>query len=71
MASLLYMAVASLDGFVADRAGRFDWAVPDDEVHAFINDMIRPIGTYLYGRRMYETMAAWETAGSGAGLGVR
>ncbi|MGA7353938.1 MAG: dihydrofolate reductase family protein [Candidatus Cybelea sp.] len=61
MASLLYVAVTALDGFVADRTGKFDWAVPDDEVHAFINDMMRPIGTYLYGRRMYETMAGWET----------
>jgi len=61
MASLLYVAIASLDGFVADRAGRFDWAVPDDEVYAFINDMMRPIVTYLYGRRMYETMTGWET----------
>jgi hypothetical protein len=47
MASLLYIAIASLDGFVADRAGRFDWAAPDDALHAFINDMMRPIGTYL------------------------
>jgi dihydrofolate reductase len=62
MASLLYIAIASLDGFVADRAGGFDWAAPDDALHAFINDMMRPIGTYLYGRRMYETMAGWETA---------
>ena len=44
-----------------DEAGNFDWAVPDDDVHAFVNDLERPIGTYLYGRRMYETMAAWET----------
>lgn len=61
MASLLYVAIASLDGFVADRSGRFHWAFPDDEVLAFINDLMRPIGTYLYGRRMYETMAGWET----------
>src|SRR5688500_1433629 len=53
--------IASLDGYVADEDGNFDWAVPDEEVHAFINDMDRPIGTYLYGRRMYETMVGWET----------
>jgi dihydrofolate reductase len=61
MARLIYSAIASLDGFVADRDGRFDWAAPDDDVHAFVNDLERPIGTYLYGRRMYEVMAAWET----------
>lgn len=61
MASLLYVTIASLDGFVADRSGGFQWAFPDDEVHAFINDLMRPIRTYIYGRRMYETMAAWET----------
>ena len=61
MARLIYSAIASLDGFVADEDGNFDWAVPDEEVHAFINDLDRPIGTYLYGRRMYETMAGWET----------
>jgi dihydrofolate reductase len=60
LARLIYSAIASLDGFVADANGKFDWAVPDDEVHAFINDIERPIGTYLYGRRMYETMVAWE-----------
>jgi dihydrofolate reductase len=58
---LMYSAIASLDGYVADADGRFDWAVPDDEVHAFVNDLERPVGTYLYGRRMYEVMAAWET----------
>jgi dihydrofolate reductase len=68
---LLYIAVASLDGFVADRTGGFDWALPDDEVHASINDMMRPIGTSLYGRRMYETMAGWETAEADPGLSVR
>jgi dihydrofolate reductase len=61
MAQLIYSAIASLDGYVADDAGRFDWAVPDDEVHAFVNDTERPIGTYLYGRRMYEVMRGWET----------
>jgi dihydrofolate reductase len=61
MAQLIYSAIASLDGYVADDAGRFDWAVPDDEVHAFVNDTERPIGTHLYGRRMYEVMRGWET----------
>jgi dihydrofolate reductase len=58
---LNYSSIASLDGYVADEHGRFDWAAPDDEVHAFVNDLERPIGTYLYGRRMYDVMAAWET----------
>ena len=62
MAKLIYAALASLDGYVEDEQGRFDWAAPDDEVHAFVNDLERPIGTYLYGRRMYETMVFWETA---------
>jgi dihydrofolate reductase len=57
----MYSVIASLDGYVADADGRFDWSVPDDEVHAFVNDLERPVGTYLYGRRMYEVMAAWET----------
>jgi dihydrofolate reductase len=61
MAKLVYSAIASLDGYVADVDGNFDWAVPDEEVHAFINDLERTLGTYLYGRRMYETMAGWET----------
>ena len=61
MAKLIYSAIASLDGYVADQNGNFDWAMPDEEVHAFINDLNRPIGTHLYGRRMYETMAGWET----------
>jgi dihydrofolate reductase len=61
VATLIYSAIASLDGYIEDRDGRFDWAVPDDEVHGFINDLQRPVGTYLYGRRMYETMAGWET----------
>jgi dihydrofolate reductase len=60
-ARLLYSAIASLDGYVEDATGRFHWAAPDEEVHAFVNELERPIGTYLYGRRMYETMAAWET----------
>ena len=62
MAKLIYSAIASLDGYVADEDGNFDWAAPDEEVHAFVNDLERPVGTYLYGRRMYETMVFWETA---------
>ena len=62
MAQLIYSAIASLDGYVNDAQGNFDWAAPDDEVHAFVNDLERPVGTYLYGRRMYETMRFWETA---------
>jgi len=61
MTKLIYAAIASLDGYVEDEEGRFDWAAPDDEVHAFVNELERPIGTYLYGRRMYETMVFWET----------
>jgi dihydrofolate reductase len=61
MVKLIYSAIASLDGYVEDQQGTIDWAAPDDEVHAFINDLERPIGTYLYGRRMYETMLSWET----------
>jgi dihydrofolate reductase len=62
VAELIYSAITSLDGYVADEEGNFDWAAPDDEVHAFVNDLERPIGTYLYGRRMYEVMRYWETA---------
>jgi dihydrofolate reductase len=61
MAKLIYSAITSLDGYVEDDDGNFDWAMPDDEVHAFINDLERQAGTYLYGRRMYETMLIWET----------
>ena len=61
MAKLIYSAIASLDGYVEDEDGKFDWAEPDEEVHAFVNDLERPVGTYLYGRRLYETMAGWET----------
>ena len=61
MASLMYVAIASLDGFVEDEHGGFGWAAPDEEVHAFVNDLERPVGTHLYGRRMYETMVYWET----------
>jgi dihydrofolate reductase len=61
MAKLIYAAITSLDGYIEDERGKFDWAVPDEEVHAFINDLERSVGTYLYGRRMYETMIGWET----------
>ena len=61
MAKLIYSAIASLDGYVEDEDGKFDWAEPDQEVHAFVNDLERPVRTYLYGRRLYETMAGWET----------
>jgi dihydrofolate reductase len=61
MARLIYSAIASLDGYVADEDGRFDWSVPDEDVHAFVNDVMRPVGTHLYGRRMYEVLVAWET----------
>ena len=66
MAKLIYSAIISLDGYVADVDGNFDWAAPDEEVHAFVNDLERPVGTYLYGRRMYEVMVGWETAHTGA-----
>ena len=62
MAKLIYSAITSLDGYVADEDGRFDWAAPDEEVHRFVNDLERPVGAYLYGRRMYEVMVFWETA---------
>jgi dihydrofolate reductase len=73
MARLIYSAIASLNGYVEDERGRFDWAAPDDEVLAAVNNLERPIGTYLYGRRMYETMVFWETARTGAdqSAGVR
>jgi dihydrofolate reductase len=58
---LVYSAIASLDGYVEDEQGAFGWSAPDAEVHAFVNDLERPIGTYLYGRRMYDTMVYWET----------
>jgi dihydrofolate reductase len=61
VAKLIYSAIASLNGFVEDKRGSFEWAAPDDEMHAYVNDLERPIGTYLYGRRMYETMVYWET----------
>jgi dihydrofolate reductase len=61
MARLIYTAIASLDGYVADADGKWDWSMPDEEVHAFVNDLERPSGTHLYGRRMYEVLVAWET----------
>jgi dihydrofolate reductase len=61
MGKLIYSAIASLDGFVADEDGKFDWAEPDEEVHAFVNELERPVGTHLYGRRLYEVLVAWET----------
>jgi dihydrofolate reductase len=66
MAKLIYIAITSLDGYVEDERGVFDWAAPDEEVHTFVNDLLRPIDTYLYGRRMYETMVAWETMDTAA-----
>jgi dihydrofolate reductase len=66
MTKLSYSVISSLDGYFEDAEGKFDWAAPDEEVHAFVNDLERPIGTYLYGRRMYETMVFWETVSSEA-----
>jgi dihydrofolate reductase len=63
MARLIYSVIESVDGYVADSKGNFDWAEPDEEVHTFLNELERPVGTYLYGRGMYETMVYWETAG--------
>jgi len=64
LGKLIYSAITSLDGYVADTNGDFDWSAPDEEVHAFINDLERPVGTYLFGRRMYEVMAVWEDPGN-------
>ena len=61
MAHLIYSAISSLDGYIEDTEGKFDWAAPDEEVHAFANDLERTASTHLYGRRMYETMQVWET----------
>jgi dihydrofolate reductase len=74
MARLIYSAIMSLDGYIADSEGHFEWAAPDEEVFSFVHDRERPVGTYLYGRRMYQTMRYWETAHtlegqSPAGLG--
>lgn len=63
MGQLIYSGIASLDGYVADTKGNFDWSAPDEEVHAFINDLERDAGTYLFGRRMYQVMSVWETMG--------
>ena len=68
MAKLIYSAITSLDGYVADEEGNFDWAAPDEEVHSFVNELARPVGTYLCGRRLYEVMAYWETADAVADL---
>jgi dihydrofolate reductase len=65
MARLIYTALASLDGYVADEEGKWDWAMPDHEVHALVNDLTRPLGAHLYGRRMYEVLVAWETIDTG------
>lgn len=61
MANLIYSAISSLDGYIEDMEGKFDWSEPDEEVHSFINNLERTAGTYLYGRRLYETMMVWET----------
>src|SRR5688572_7501453 len=61
MGKLIYFTLASLDGYINDEQGRFDWAAPDEETHQFINDLVRDAGTFLYGRRMYEIMSVWET----------
>lgn len=61
MAKLTYSAIASLDGYIADEKGEFGWAMPDEEIHGFVNELERPVGTHLYGRRMYEVMKVWET----------
>ena len=62
MAKLIYSVITSLDGYIEDAQGNFDWAAPDEEVHSYVNDLERQVGTYLYGRRMYEVMVFWETA---------
>ena len=67
MATLLYTVIASLDGYTVDADGRFDWAEPSEDVHAHINAAERPVGTYLYGRRLYEAMAGWQTLGTDPG----
>jgi dihydrofolate reductase len=66
LANLIYSAITSLDGYVADEDGNFEWAAPGAEVHSFVNELERPIGTYLYGRRMYEVMLFWETVSTDA-----
>src|SRR6476469_6534225 len=61
MAKLIYVANVSLDGYIEDADGSLEWTAPSDEVFTFITDLVRPVGTYLYGRRLYEAMAVWET----------
>ena len=61
MAKLIYVSNVSLDGYIEDEQGSFEWTAPDDELFTFITDLVRPVGTYLYGRRLYDTMAPWET----------
>lgn len=68
MGKLLYLAITSLDGYIEDESGRFDWAEPDEEAHTFVNDLERSVGTHLYGRRLYDTMVYWETAHTVADL---
>src|SRR3954470_11299236 len=65
MGRLIYAAICSVDGYVADESGGFEWAAPDEDVHAAVNDLMRPAGTHLYGRRMYEVLVAWETMDTG------
>lgn len=60
MARLAYTVIGSMDGYVADASGSFDWAAPSEEVHRFVNDLERPVGTHLYGRRLYEVMSVWQ-----------
>jgi dihydrofolate reductase len=67
MAKLIYSAITSLDGYIEDEQGKFEWAAPDEEVHTFANELERSVGTHLYGRRMYETMSFWESAANLAG----
>jgi dihydrofolate reductase len=67
MGQLIYTGIASLDGYMADRDGNFSWSEPDEEVHTFVNDLERGVGTYLLGRRMYQVMSVWETFGSTPG----
>jgi dihydrofolate reductase len=62
MGKLIYSMITSLDGYVSDRDGDFGWSAPDQESHEFVNELVRSVGTFLYGRRMYETMVYWETA---------
>ena len=64
MGRLIYSAIASLDGYVNDASGDFGWAMPDEDVHGYVNDLMRPVGTHLYGRRLYEVMSAWQEMGT-------